>query len=343
MFSRVSDQLRKDIESVKSVIRWQSELREGLLGSNNFPRLEGEETGMPDILPRHPDKIVWQLFDHYAAISRVYALFENAVFDVVEEFLQMLPSITPKYGDLPDRLKTQHRVGVGQVLTKWNAEKVEFASLQEREIASGLVDGLRDSQYQLLAQAFFLAPENLRSSALGRLFADLGFDNAFAYVTKASPVQSFLNERFGDTETAESLLNDLVKIRNEAAHGSTSELASAAKLLNYADFVVVVVDALSNLLLSRSLQLGVNCGRFVEIGKIIHVFSKGIVGLKALTSGKVTVGDSLFCSAREPSSVKVASLRIKDAEHDEIEFSPEMEFGIGLDKKLVLQSSLIRC
>jgi hypothetical protein len=344
MFSQVPSILRRSVDDLKEMILWQDELRQLLQTKATIAAVQKfNDEPLAKLLGNSPDKISWKMFDHYASISRIYGLYENAIFELIEEFLLLTPSVMPDYQQLPERIRTQHRIGVGQVLTKWNPEKAAFQALPEDGIASGLADGLRSKEYSLLANAYFLAPDNLRTNALNRLFSDLGFENAFAFISKFATMEEFLRNRFSNLETAESLLNQIVEKRNEAAHGSEGELVSYSTLINYADFILLIVDIISGLLLSRVARWGATSGKYVEVGSVVHIFSNKIVGVRSSSSSQIKVGDEFVAVGRDSKLLKVVSLKIIKQTFNEIDLKPNMEFGIQFDRSVTNNSRLIRC
>jgi hypothetical protein len=175
-----------------------------------------------------------------------------------------------------------------------------------------------------------------------KLFSELGFDNAFGFVSKSSGVDDFVKVRLAGTETAESFLNGFVRIRNEAAHGSGSSLVSANEIINYADFTVAVVDSLAALLRSHALRLGLAGGRSVHVGDVVHVFSDKIVGVRASSNEMVSVGDLLYAGKKTLEPIELISLRIVNVDQSNIALNPGFEFGVKLDKKVPLDSQILR-
>lgn len=339
-----ADQLHRDIEEVKAVVLWQEALRNAInsIPSVVTPDLTIEASTMSVLRARAPGKLAWQIFDHYAAVTRIYALFEKAIENLVGEFLAILPSVTAGYDKLNDRIRQQHRIGVGQILGKWSSSNPLYASLPERDIAAGLADGLRGMSYALLLHAFLVSPENFRSGAIVTLFSALGFDNAFAFVSKSPKMDEFVRTRLAGAETADSFLDGFVRIRNEAAHGSGSSLVSASEILNYADFAVVIVESLVTLLRSHTLRLGLASGQCVTIGDVLHVFSDNIVGVKASSNENVKIGDSLYAGSKTLEPVEIVSLRIVKDDRTSIDLNPGFEFGVKLDRKVPWRAQLLR-
>lgn len=333
MFSALIRRFRTSVAEVKSVVDWQDSLRDTLNNpSNPAPRMTLSATSLGALQARAPNRIVWQTFDHCAAVTRLYALFEDVVSDLVVEYADHLPLVYPTYASLRERLRIQHRVGVGLILTKWSTTNPLYKSLAERDIAAGLADGLRANAYRILADAFLVSPENFRFSALSRLFGDLGFSDAMSFVKKSDQITLFLQNRLSSRETVESYLDGFIQVRNEASHGTISAVVSAREITNYADFLTILIDVLALLLRSDLIKSGVASGRSIAIGEVIHVFSRNIVGVNAIESCTISVGQRLYVGKRGIDTLQIASIQTGNTPHRTLPLTAGSQLGIGFDR-----------
>src|SRR6267378_2956452 len=153
MFGHLTTQLRDEVETVQKVLTTSDGLRNLLIvqyAALSSPSAEVPE-GADDItkaahalgqlLPRAPDKLDWQIYDHCAALTRLYAIYERFVGELVTEYVRQLPKLYQKYVDLPSSITTQHRAGIGQILLKMG-EKGLYKKLEEsvvvRELAAAI-------------------------------------------------------------------------------------------------------------------------------------------------------------------------------------------------------------
>lgn len=343
MFSNLANRLNKNIQEVKAVVVWQEALRNTLNAPEQTPaEIPIDAAAITALKGNAPNKLAWQIFDHYAAVTYIYASFEKAICELVEEYLGILPKVCKTYDDLHEKVRVQHRVGVGQVLLKWSSDNPFYQALAEQSIVSGLADGLRGNPYSLLLEAFLLSPENFRSNAIRKLFVTLGFDDAFAFVSKSERIKEFLISQVGETETADSFLDEFVRIRNEAAHGAGSHLVGVKEITNYVDFVILVVEELANILRTRALTLGLESGFAKNIGEVSHVYSQNVVGVVSANAGVLSVGENVYGGKRTIYPISVLSIQTGETSHSSLNLTPGLEFGIKLDKKLVNGSKIIR-
>ncbi len=340
MFSSLTGQLGQQIEALKKVLDVNARLRD-LHIDNSIQNYN--DTALAKVLSTVPDRINWRVFDHCAAVTRLYAIYEQFVEDLVKDYLKQLPEIYALYGDLPQTLRTQHRIGIGQILQKWS-EDGPYGRLTESSVVSGLVDGLRgQSTYTLLADAFLIEPLNYRAEVLVKVFGHVGLIECFTYVKKQPGMRAFMMTRDA-TETPETVLRDIVELRNQAAHGSVSQeqVTSVQELSSYAAFVQILCGALaemveSTIMTRRLLVCPNSC-----VGQVVHVFSSNIVGL-CCCAGQIRVGERLVAKSRTAAvGTSVLSIEVDHQRCQSGNLADGQEIGLELDRKIKEGTKLMR-
>ena len=340
MFSSITGRLGKEVETLKRILGFNAKLRELHAGGH---ALNSSDSIFSELLSQAPDRINWRVFDHCAAITRLYALYEQFVVDLVEDYLRQLPQIYSSYGDLPQALRTQHRVGTGQILQKWS-ESGLYGHLAETTVAYGLVDGLRGQPgYTLLVDAFLIDPHNYRADVLVKAFGHLGLADCFTFVKKQPEMKTFMLTRDA-TETPETVLRDIVELRNQASHGSVSQeqIVSVQEVLSYSTFVQILCGALVEMVeravFTRRLQVCEN----VCVGEVIHTFTGNIVGLRC-HSGRIRVSERLVAKAATAAvGTTVVSMEIDRQKYEASDLADGQEIGLQLDRKLKVGTKLMR-
>lgn len=333
MFDLATNKLSTELANITKVICWQEQLRTTvyLPSGATLPFTLGDQA-LAQLQRQAPSKVAWQLFDHCAAVSRIYGLFEQVLEELVAEYIAFIPVATPNYSNLLEETRVQYRLGVAQILLKWKSSKSLYSDLSEDMIAAGLADGLRNKSYSLLADAFLTDSDNYRTDTVNRIFKRLGFDDIFAGIRKASSIVDFCSKL--GSESADSYLNEFVRVRNDAAHGNVTSVSSSTEILNYAEFVELVVKELAKLLITRLIRDGVAARHSKRLGSVLHVFSNNVVGVSSSSDLTIKNGDTLYAGKKQLESVTVVSLHVGRTEHSEIKLSQEFEFGLGLDKKI---------
>lgn len=306
MFSHLISQLRTDVETVQGVLATNNLLRELLIARNAVL------TGLPVAAPagaddivqiahdlarltsNTPNKLDWQIYDHCAALTRLYAAYEQYVGELVTEYVRLLPKLYIKYSDLPDSITTQHRIGVGHILLKIG-EKGPYKNLEEQVIVHELSVGLSGaSEYTLLADAFFIDRQNLRFEMLCRLFSALGFKHCGRSINRHPQVLEFIKAERADTSSAEKELSDFIEYRNEAAHRKVENVLAVDAIGAIGRFTVAVATALAEMVEEGVLQRRMALNHFSPVSSISEVHHDGYVVVGTpIANANIAVGDEL--------------------------------------------------
>src|SRR5262245_54767141 len=76
-----------------------------------------------------PGDTEWRLYDHCAAVTRLYAIYEQFVTAAVGLWLSQLPDLYGPYGSLPESVRNAHRMGTGDILIHHGGDR--YAHLTE--------------------------------------------------------------------------------------------------------------------------------------------------------------------------------------------------------------------
>src|SRR5216683_2554976 len=121
MFAHLTSQLESEVQTALKVLATNEAMRDLLMSRRDFlstlgPQLpaDADETiqavhMLGSLVPEMPGKVDWQVYDHCGAVTRIYAVYERFVSDLVGEYVRMLPKLYGKYSDLPLRVTKQHR------------------------------------------------------------------------------------------------------------------------------------------------------------------------------------------------------------------------------------------
>jgi hypothetical protein len=354
MFSVFTDRLRVEIGTVKAALETHDRFRALVFSTPITPEEIGEDTpasGEPsgaaiataepnprdpceeeldEIRAKAPSKSSWQVYDHCAAFTRLYAVYEQFIEELISDYLRILPELHEKYEDLPESITKQHRIGTGQILLKLGKDG-PFRHLNEKQIVADLSQALvGGANYKLLRDAFLIDPQNYRTEVLGKLFAYLGIDNCWAWVERHPLVIEFMDHRRDRTETPATVLNSFVAYRNDAAHTRVTETVATEEVKSIADCVMVICEALAQLVMKHVIRRREQLGQVTVAGQIIHRFSDCIVGAR-MRGGTVAVGDEMVIVQKHSCyEVGVRSIQIGETPYDRLNVIDGQEIGLQL-------------
>lgn len=326
-----------NVSTVRSIIKTNDRLREIAFGEGTTAKQEYAEfftTIMQDI----PKAREWRVYDHCAVVTRLYAIYERFVEDLVTDWLGLLPGLFPRYSDLEERIRNTHQMGVGRLLIDLKKNRHEHLSIEE--VIHGLFHGVTgEEEYELLSDAFLFHEQNLRKETLEKLLADAGIPNAWAWIDKHRAVKNFVEEIRGNQNTAEGELNELISYRNDSAHGAPIDnfLGSNA-LLELCDFVESLCQALAELVTYQVIERKKSIGQVREIGKITEWFKNPKAAVAKVVETTLSVGESLvlvsdtrsYCQLVTIESIKIQE-NGKDVEKEQVEVTSETEVGLKFD------------
>lgn len=370
MFSSFTARLRAEVETVKRVIETDDRLRTLVFRQptalsiepvaeppvSDSPTTEStaitgaSDAAMPsfnlqaldEIRRGAPSRVSWQVHDHCAAFTRLYAVYEEFIRDLVSEYLRLVPVLYEKYAELPENMTTQHRLGIAQILLKLGKEG-PYRDLDETKIIGDLAHGLGGGiSYKLLPGAFLIDPQNYRHTVLVKLFGYLGIKDCWTWVERHPLVTEYVERERDSNETAATVLHDFVEYRNEAAHGNVTETVSIEEQKSIADCILVVCEALAQLVMMQVIPRREKLGQVTQVGDVIHKFSNCTVGVRT-RAGTLAVGDELIVVQRYACyAVSVRSIQTKDTPHERLEVVDNQEIGLRLSLSAKEGARLVR-
>lgn len=346
MFASLVDRFRFQGEEVTKVIQFTSNLREMLFDPSRPERPGWAVAAVASLGESLPGKSGWQTSDYCGAITRLYSLYEQFVTELVQEYTQLLPRLYSTYDLLPEKTRTQHRVGVGQILQKWGTKGL-YRDLTEKGVVSGLADGLCQSPvgYRLLADAFLVDQQNYRAEIVERIFRYLDFEHVMSGAVKQIDMAAFAREHLDEGESVSSLLDEFVEARNAASHSTVTELPSFARVLLYADFLVTLATALSEVCARSVFARAYPEDKRTEIAEVIAIFKKAganVVGIRGKGIA-LSVGDVLFAMGpRAARLVTCQSIHMDKTPVDRAELIDGQEVGASFSRPMPPKTRLFR-
>ncbi|QLE54412.1 MAE_28990/MAE_18760 family HEPN-like nuclease [Nostoc sp. TCL26-01] len=336
MFQNILMRVKVNINTVRSIIKTNDRLMGISFASSALIKAEiCEETDviLSQILQDIPTAKEWRVYDHCSAITRLYAIYESFVEELISDWLILLTELYPCYSNLEEKIRNTHRVGVGKLLTELN--KHRYKHLSSEKVVQGLFYGTSgEKKYELLPDAFLIHEQNLRKDALVRLFANAGISDAWVWVENHRSIKYFLKEIRGSQNTVEGELNEFIGYRNDAAHGFPDEVLGASALLELCDFVDALSQALAELITYQVIKRKELIGQIREVGKITEWFKKPNAGVAIVEEIKLSIGNKIFLVNEETSCcylVAINSIQLNGNPVNDLQTTAGMEVGLKFD------------
>ncbi|NES78813.1 MULTISPECIES: MAE_28990/MAE_18760 family HEPN-like nuclease [Okeania] len=337
MFDNLLEIVNVNIDSISAMIQTNDRLRKiakkGIVQTQKLKDYP-EIIELEELVKGVPNDKEWELYEHCAVVTRLYAIYENFVEYLISTWLKYLQNIVENYLELDDTIRNTHREGVGRILLEFKKDRFKY--LSENQVIRGLFYGTtnQNKNYQLLPEAFLLHDQNLRKDILEKFFADAGIAGTWKWVINYRKVKHFVEEIRGNQNTAEGELNQLISYRNEAAHGVVDEILGTQELLDLGDFIKALCQALAELVTYQIIQEQTSTGKAKEIGEITEWFKKPKAAVARINNSSLSIGTNVFLVSETSSYCRLAtieSLKINDISQESIEITIEAEVGLKFD------------
>jgi hypothetical protein len=326
IFYNLSDRIKPNLDIIRQSIKLNEKIRELSSSTANEIELSPLFKELIEVIPTDGE---WLSYENCAAVTRLYAIYESFVEDLITEWIKELPKLVPKYSDLDERIKETHIDNVGRILRERNKQR--FSELKPSEIIGGLYKGVINAHpYELLTEAFTIHDRNLRKEDLDELLKNAGIcQNTWNWVKNSRNVKAFIRDVIQEN-TAEGLLRELIDYRNNAAHAiAINIILGVDELLQLCDFIEMICESLSELATYQFLLKQEKQGQAMKIGSISEWFKKPQAGVAKISSIKLKLGDRLFLISDADCQVaEIISLKINNISLREINVSSETQIGI---------------
>ena len=341
MFSTYSEKLREEAETIKSVLMTHDQIRSLIYSSDGAVIPSAGSDPLVSLKATAPSLLPWRIYDHCAAYTRLYAVYEQFIRDIVSAWLKALPDLYKQYQSLPEGIRKGHRIGVAEILSRLAGGRYEH--LSEHVVLQGIHDGVSGkTPYSLLADAFILDGPNFRAETLNELFARIGISDGWAWVSTHGMIQRFIEDECGESSSAESELRSFVQNRNNAAHGEVDEIVGMEGIKKVADFIISLCSVIAELFMSKVVQRRIELGQATMVGRVIREFSNSVVGVQ-MQPGTVAAGEELVILRQQACyRVIVESLEVDHVPFQKLEISTEQNVGMRLSGSAKLGSELFK-
>lgn len=341
MFHELLNRTKDDIGVVRSVLQCNEQLRTLLFGDADAVTEPHQQFLTALLGASLPDSTKWKVLDHSAGITRLYAVYEGCVRSAIRSWLGIIPTLYPSYGTLDPTFRSAHRRGIAKLLQ--NLERARFKNLTEAEATKGFYDAVSGAQtYELQPDAFLFTERNFRKEALEEVFASVAIQDAWKWVHNSRFVKEFLERVGRGTTTPEAELRQFVGYRNDAAHGNVDQVLGIGTMMEIADFVESLCLALCELVTWTVLRRRLERGESSELGEVTEKFRNGAV-VAVMKPTEVATGDEVYvCGASCCVSVRITSIQMNDASHDQITVADQTELGFMFDAAVPKNHKLCR-
>lgn len=311
------EQVRQKTQAIRFILKENRALRDILFTDDEEVRQKATELKL-NLSEHSISKAQWEIYEHSAVISQLYAIYENFVEKLITKWLEALPQLVTKYDQLDEVIRKYHKIGVCELIPKVKDDNIyKKKILNLGQIIQGFSNGINNKgKYELTPECFFISfQNNLRQSELQNLLSAVGLnDNSnfgWKWLENHQNIKEYMIESVSGSNQLKTELDDFIERRNVIAHSLVEEshFLPYTSLLKYCSFVEAICEALADLLIYHFLLKKAKINQAKEIGKIQNFLSNKQVIKATVNSVTLSVGDKIFIVNPNSSYCKAAIIQ----------------------------------
>ena len=175
MFQALLDRTLESIGALTRHVEFCDALRSTINGRLVRCNRDGKPCFDVSVLyDRVPDSTEWKVIDHCSTVTRLYAIYERFIRELLSGYLTFIEGNIP-YRDLDSKIRIAYRRQIGRILIDLDQDR--YQSLRLESIVADLSNGINGSgPYRLLPEAMLAHDQNLRLNELITIFDRCGID-----------------------------------------------------------------------------------------------------------------------------------------------------------------------
>jgi MAE_28990/MAE_18760-like HEPN len=332
MYNNLFENAAKDIQTTRSIIRINRKLRE--IKSEEL-ELNSQSKLLQELIDIIPTEQEWMVYEHCSIVTRLYSIYESFVENIINTWIEQLPTIINDYSALDEKIRRSHAEKVGDLISKSCKTKSGFKDSSVKDMIEGLYQGVTGSaNYTLWQNAFSSHDNNIREKILGDLFNNANIcDQTWIWINKHPKIIQF----FQGEGTAAGKLEDFIEYRNDASHSNSkkdrSSLLNSNLLLEMCDFIEILCFSLLELVIHQTFDKQKQHGIVKEIGTIKRWFNKRKVAeIKLNQEISLSLSDRIYLTGdKYLQMAEIENLRVNNIDVSTQIVSSEMKVEVKLD------------
>lgn len=227
-----------------------------------------------------------------SSATRLYAIYERFVETLVSDFLDAIPEYC-SFAALTDAMRSEYRIGISHLLNRLDSPR--YRHLNHENLIRWYHEALSTvTPYRFVPEALTRHDENLRLSVLNGMLCRVQATDLQGWLSHHSSIAALYPDQTSLWEQVESELRNFIQLRNDAAHGTLSELAGPDTLLRYCDLITALIESLSAYLYRQIVVGREAAGKAILLGRVDEIFAVHSASIVPLQPGRsLTVGQRI--------------------------------------------------
>lgn len=276
-----------------------------------------------------------------STVTRLYAILENFIHVIISDYLDTISELV-RYDDLPEKFKTEYRIGISHILSK--LEQRRYKHLNHENLIEWYHSAIKNEEnYKIIPDALTRHEENFRLNIIESLFGKIQLKEFNQWLNFNNHLISHFEGSENVLELLDTELKEFIQLRNDASHGNLDVLEGEDRLKNYCSLIKSLIKCISEFFRYSLLLLKVEKNIIQELGVITEVYKQANANiLVAKQRTKIRLKDRvLLLSKGNCFYEEITSLQEDGVSKDELEINKvELEIGIKFKKLSVIGTKL---
>lgn len=342
MFSQALNRVELGVDWASAFLRANNSARSLVVNHQLGLEPSALEMSVADVAVAAPQATQWRVLDHCAAVGQIYALFEQFCEGILSDWITFR-SQDCKFAELPQQFRISYATGFAIILGELG--KVRYHHLSGPDLIAEYHAALNgEATYALAPECLTYHRNNIRWTEVTELFQRVGIMDLDTWTGRHPAMLSHFETERKILELVQSKLAGLVGYRNDAAHGlvAVDEILGMEELLNHAEFVRALCNALSERMLKEGLAYLESIGKASVVGVVTEVFGSHI-SVCNMEGTTVRSNDTFYLVSPTNAVVRtVESLMLDDKPVPEAVIVNPTELGIKFDEPVRKRAKLYR-
>ena len=284
------DNFYKNLQNIEDYIV-HIELVDNLINNNKNIKSETLNKFEEHMKVFHVNK---RLFEYKSIIISLYGLIENTIALWIQEHVNNIPKIFNCYHDLEEKFRDTHfNLSIKLISILMENKHLKYEGINKEDILKRLHNAvISTNNFALNNEAYIPVSGNLKHSKI---------------IEALKPLEINLDNIL---ETEKHKIDELVKRRNDIAHGETiDEILNISMFAEYIENLKTYMPKIFNSMIEKELEYQ-SKKNYAKIEKIYNVFNNSILCFQ-LENNTIEVGDVVIIKSAENNFFQKKILEIK--------------------------------
>jgi hypothetical protein len=272
----------------------------------------------------------WQFFAAASTLLTIFTAFEKRFSDAMNSFTAFLDTNSiDSFEELEH--KEPYKRSIAVFLGKLSHEKYQHIS-EVTVVERYLKFIANNGTPRFTPEAVLLRDQNLRIDTINEILARVGLRDFDKWLVHYDPI----HDRYEGKEVLKTFKSDwgqMIKVRNEVAHGTLSDVPGLGVVLEYVGFTRELSEAIEEFLLHAAIELDIENKVFSPIGDVSEYFPNPNAAIVPTIAPKILrATDTLFLLREHfAGQVLLESIMLNNKVMEEVEInSSGLELGLRM-------------